>query len=118
VAMCGGMAWSSLAGEIAARGAVEGGTEFDRFFAPTRAFTPIDPLLAIVPKPAAFGVSHLYAKTFLKGTAERVRRQQQLVRCALWGMAGAAVAAAVYGLKRARIPRPNPGGKGELRVNL
>jgi gamma-glutamylputrescine oxidase len=104
VAMCGGMGWSSLAGEIAARCAVEGGTEFDRFFAPTRAFTPIDPLLAIVPKPAAFGVSHLYAKTFLKGSSERVRRQQQWVRCALWCLAGTSVAAALYGLRRTRIP--------------
>jgi gamma-glutamylputrescine oxidase len=104
VAMCGGMGWSALAGEIAARSALEGGTEFDRFFSPTRAFTPIDPLLSFVPKPAAFDVSHLYATTFLKGTSDRVRRQQQWVRGAFWCLAGAALAAAIYGIRRTRPP--------------
>jgi glycine/D-amino acid oxidase-like deaminating enzyme len=81
VAMCGaGMAWSVLAAETAAQFAVEGEAPLARFFALQRPCTPLDSLLWPLPKPTRFELSHLYAKTLLRGSPEEVGRQQQWVK--------------------------------------
>jgi gamma-glutamylputrescine oxidase len=75
--MGGGMTWSLLGGRCAAQAVVEGQTPYDRFFAPRRAFTPLEPWLEFLSKPLRFRLSHLYTKTLLTGTGAQIARQQR-----------------------------------------
>jgi gamma-glutamylputrescine oxidase len=96
VALCGGgMTWSCMAGQVAARAVVGEGSPLDPYFRPGRAFTTIEPLLAPLPKPTAFELSHLYTKSALRGTAEEVERKQRYVRAA--ALAGFTTAGMVAG---------------------
>ena len=91
-AMCSaGLPWSTLAGRVAAQQAVEGTTPLDQFFAPSRAFNPLEPLQPLLRKPATFAVSHYYSKNFEKGHADQIARQQRYVRAGLWVTAGITV---------------------------
>jgi hypothetical protein len=100
-AMCSaGLPWSVLAGQVAARCAVEGATEFDRFLAPHRAFTLVDPLQPILGKPIAFALSTLWAKNWQRGHAPEVARRQRVVRTLMWSAAGAALLTAARVLRR------------------
>ncbi|MFN7141008.1 MAG: NAD(P)/FAD-dependent oxidoreductase [Limisphaerales bacterium] len=103
VAMCaGGMTWSLLAAQTAARIAVEGKSPFERFFAPDRSFTPIDPLTRLLPKPTSFEFSHLYTKTLLKGMPDRIARQQQWVRRTIWTLAATSAVGTLWWLQTKR----------------
>lgn len=95
-----GLPWSVLAGQVAARRAAQGATELDRFFAPDRAFTVLDPLQPILGKPLAFALSVLWAKNWQRGHPPEVARRQRVVRALLWGAAGGALLAAGRGLSR------------------
>ena len=89
VALCGGgMTWSLLAGMTAAQVALEGTALLAPFFAPRRAFTPLEPLSAPLPKPIAFELSHLHAKSLLTGTPEQVAKKQRQVRIASGALLG------------------------------
>ncbi|MEX2673490.1 MAG: FAD-binding oxidoreductase [Phycisphaeraceae bacterium] len=92
--MCGGgMAWSKLAGEVAARTAIEGATEFEPFFAPGRAYTPLQPLERAMSKSRAFELSNRFARDWMHGRASDVADQQEQVRKGTkWTLTGAAVA--------------------------
>src|SRR5204863_5621756 len=85
-AMCSaGLPWSVVAGETAARHAVQGSTEIDRFLSPTRAFTPLEPLQPVLRKPATFALATVWAKSYQRGDSARVARQQRVVRAVMWG---------------------------------
>jgi hypothetical protein len=102
-ALCAGsMIWSVLAGQTAAQTAIEGNAPLSRFFAPRRAYTPLDPLTAKLGKSIAFPVSHLYAGSLLTGHPEQVARQQRRVRNGSWllGAGAAAVLAKSWHSRR------------------
>jgi gamma-glutamylputrescine oxidase len=102
-AMCAaGLPWSTLAGQVAARQAVEGATEFDDFFAPGRAFSILEPLQPVTRKPLTFAVSTYNAKQFQRGHAIDIARKRQRVRIALGTLAAATVASAAFILNRRR----------------
>lgn len=107
-AMCSaGLPWSTLAGRVAARKAIEGETEFDRFFAPDRAFNFFEPLQPIISKPVTFALSHYYTKNYQQGTADKVapRRDFALAGLCLVG------AAAGFGAARLLNKKRTKGGK-------
>lgn len=90
-AMCAaGLPWSTLAGRVAARRAVEGATEFDPFFAPARSFNDIEPLQPILRKPLTFALSYYYAKNYQRGHAPQVAKHQNYLLAALCALSGAA----------------------------
>jgi hypothetical protein len=98
-ALCSaGLPWSVVAGETAARSAVDGQTELDRFLSPGRAFSPIEPLQPVLRKPATFALSTLWAKSYQRGDAARVAGQQRIVRALMWSAAGAGALAAARSL--------------------
>lgn len=98
-AMCSaGLPWSTLAGRVAARRAIQGETEFDRFFAPDRAFNFFEPLQPIFSKPLTFAVSNYYAKNYQRGYSERAARRQNFTLAGLCLLGGAAAGFAVAAL--------------------
>lgn len=100
-ALCSaGLPWSVLAGQVAARCAAEGETELDRFLAPGRAFTVLDPFQPILGKPIAFALSVLWAKNWQRGHAPQVAKRNGVARALLWGTAGGALLAALHLLHR------------------
>ena len=100
LAICGaGLPWSMLAATIAVRAVLEGGTEFDSCLRPGRSFTDLDPLPPLAGKRVTFALSHYYAKEWLRGSPERVRRRRPGV---LASIGGAAAAAALLFRKRRR----------------
>ena len=67
-ALCAsGLAWSTLAGQVAARRAIEGPTPFDRFLSPARAQSRISALQPLLRKPATFALSNYHAKYHQRG---------------------------------------------------
>lgn len=103
VALCGGgMAWSLLAGETAARIALGQRTPFADLFGPGRAMTPIDPLVAPLPKSVSFPAAHAYTVTMTRGGPAAVARKRRL---AALGFGLAAGAALVFAARRARARR-------------
>jgi gamma-glutamylputrescine oxidase len=105
-AMCAaGLPWSTLAGRVAARCAIEGATQFDRFFSPARAFITVDPLQPLLSKPLTFALSNYYAKNFQRGHAPDVARRQDWVLaglCLLAVTAGFGVGRTIVSEKRER----------------
>ena len=100
LAICGtGLPWSMLAATVAVRAVLEGGTEFDSCLHPGRSFTDLDPLQPVAGKRVTFALSHYYAKEWLRGSPDRVRRRRPGV---LASIGGAAAAAALLFRKRRR----------------
>jgi hypothetical protein len=59
--------------------------------------------VAALPKPSEFELSHLYTKSLLRGTGERVAAQQRRVKVASAGLiAGAALGGGLMWLRRQR----------------
>lgn len=105
-AMCSaGLPWSTLAGQIAARGAVEGATEYDRFFSPARAFNDIEPLQPLLRKPLTWALSYYYAKNYQRGHAPEVAKHQG------WVLAGLCLLAGTIGFGVARSINSRGEGK-------
>ena len=103
LAICGaGLPWSMLAAKVATRVVLEGGTEFDSFLRPGRSFTDLDPLQPVAGKRPTFALSHYYAKEWLRGSPERVRRRRPRVLASI----GAAAAAAFLLFRKRRRSRP------------
>lgn len=93
-----GIPWSVLAARCAVEMAVDGASEFQRFFDPHRAFTDLDVLQPVLRKPATFALSHGYAKSLLHGSSLDVKRRRPWVIAALF----AAALALLTRLKRNR----------------
>jgi gamma-glutamylputrescine oxidase len=107
-AMCGaGLPWSVLAGRVAAESALLGRTEFDRFFSPARATTPLESLQPLLGRPLTFALSHLLAKRSYRGLSPIVPGKRGRLRAA-FGVLGAALEAGFWRLVRPRrsIRRP------------
>ncbi len=102
LAICGaGLPWSMLAATVATRVVLEGGTEFDDCLRPGRSFTDLDPLQPVAGKRVTFALSHYYAKEWLRGSPERVRRRRPLL-----ASIGVATAATALLFRKRRRRRP------------
>lgn len=102
VAICGaGLPWSMLAATVATRAVLEGGTEFDACLRPGRSFTDLDPVQPVAGKRVTFALSHYYAKEWLRGSPDRVRKRRPRVLASM-GMGVAAAAGALLMRKRRR----------------
>jgi gamma-glutamylputrescine oxidase len=78
-----GIPWSVLAARCAVALAVNGASEFQKFFDPHRAFTDLDVLQPVLRKAATFALSHAYAKSILRGSSSDVKRRRPWVIAAL-----------------------------------
>lgn len=96
VALCAGtMAGSVLAAQTAAQVALEGDAPLRRYFAPQRAYTPLDPLLKPFGKAFSFPLANAYSISRLQGPPELMARQQTCVKLAAGALASFGIVTAV-----------------------
>jgi hypothetical protein len=63
----------------------------------------VEPLMAALPKPSEFEMSHLYAKSLLEGTGDEIARKQKQLKAAAAALAaGAALGGALLWMRKQR----------------
>lgn len=98
---CGpGIAWNVLAARTVVETLLDGAGELGRFFDPFRAFTDLDVVQPILGKKMTFILSHAYATTALRGSADAVQKRRPIVATAFLVAAGAIILGLVRAFRK------------------